>query len=113
MKGKSVILPGGSGGLGSAVADALAQRGAVPVIGCKSNRERAAALAGSLQNKYGVIAPVVVGDVLDPNVRQQLIEAGRRAGELYGLVPLVGQPARIAIDTATEQDLIDSTRENF
>src|SRR5262249_27314877 len=67
----------------------------------------------SLQNKYGVIAPVVVGDVLDPNVRQQLIEAGRRAGELYGLVPLLGQPARIAIDTATEQDLIDSTRENF
>src|SRR5262245_49283545 len=101
MKGKSVILPGGSGGLGGAVAEALAQRGAIPVIGCKSNRERAAALAGLLRDKYRLIAPVVVGDVLESGVRQQLIEAGRRAGELYGLVPLVGQPARVPIESAT------------
>ena len=113
MNGKSVILAGGSGGLGRAVAQALAQRGAIPVIGCKANRQRAEELAGSLRDQYGVIAPVVVGDVLESNVRRQLIETATRVGELYGLVPLVGQPARIPIETATEQDLIDSTRENF
>src|SRR5262245_59202997 len=113
MRGRSVILAGGSGGLGSAVAEDLARRGAIPVIGCKTNSERARALAELLQNTYGVIAPVVVGDVLEPNVRQQLIEAGRHAGELCRLVPLVGQPARVPIETATEQDLIESARANF
>src|ERR1051326_7828318 len=105
MRGKSIILAGGSGGLGTAVAEAIAQRGAIPVIGCKSNRDRADALAASLREKYGIGAPVVVGDVLEETALRQLIDAGRRAGTLYGLVPLVGQPARVPIETATEQDL--------
>jgi len=113
MKGKSVILAGGSGGLGAAVAEALAQRGAIPVIGCKSNRERAETLARALLEKHGVIAPVVVGDILEQRVRQQLLDAAKRAGDLYGLVPLVGQPARIPIETATAEDLLDSMRDNF
>jgi NAD(P)-dependent dehydrogenase (short-subunit alcohol dehydrogenase family) len=113
MKGKSIILAGGSGGLGAAVADALAERGAIPVIGCKSNRERAEALARLLRDKHDVLAPVVVGDILEASVRQQLIEEARRAGLLYGMVPLVGQPARIPIETATEADLLDSMRDNF
>jgi len=113
MKGKSIILAGGSGGLGSAVAEAVAERGAIPVIGCKANQKRAETLAESIQKKYGVVAPVVVGDILDPSVRRRLIEEGRRAGTLYGMVPLVGQPARVPIETATEADFLDSTRENF
>jgi NAD(P)-dependent dehydrogenase (short-subunit alcohol dehydrogenase family) len=113
MRGKSVILAGGSGGLGAAVAEALAQRGAIPVIGCKSNRERAEKLARELLEKHGVIAPVIVGDILEPPVRQQLLDAAKRAGDLYGLVPLVGQPARIPIETASAEDLLDSMRENF
>ncbi|PYS38751.1 MAG: hypothetical protein DMG14_16445 [Acidobacteria bacterium] len=113
MKGKSIILAGGSGGLGAAVADDLAARGAIPVIGCKRNRDRADALARTIVEKYGVVAPVVVGDILDQTVRQQLLDAGRRAGLLYGMVPLVGQPARVPIETATELDLIESMRENF
>jgi NAD(P)-dependent dehydrogenase (short-subunit alcohol dehydrogenase family) len=107
MKGKSVILAGGSGGLGSAVAEMVAERGGIPVIGCLSNRERAEKLAGKLR------APVVVGDILDPGVRQRLLDEARTAGELYGLVPLVGDPARVPIETATEKDLLDSMRVNF
>ena len=113
MKGKSVILAGGSGGLGTAVAEALAERGAIPVIGCKGNRERAVMLAQSLLDRYGVVAPVVVGDILESSVRQELIQSGRVAGPLYGLVSLIGQPARIPIETATEQDLMQSMRDNF
>src|SRR5262249_52957635 len=55
----------------------------------------------------------VPGDILDAAVRQRLIEEGQRAGELYGLVPLVGNPARVPIETATEQDLMDSMKSNF
>lgn len=113
MKGKSIILAGGSGGLGAALASGLAQRGAIPVIGCKTNRSRAEELARSLLDKYAVKAPVVVGDIMDESVRQELIDAGRGAGALYGMVPLVGQPARVPIETATERDLMESLRDNF
>jgi 3-oxoacyl-[acyl-carrier protein] reductase len=113
MKGKSIILAGGSGGLGASVAELLAERGAIPIIGCKRNRERADALAKTIFDKYQVIAPVVVGDILQEDVRQELIAKAGEAGVLYGMVPLVGQPARVPIASATEQDLIESMRENF
>jgi NAD(P)-dependent dehydrogenase (short-subunit alcohol dehydrogenase family) len=113
MKGKAVILAGGSGGLGSAVAAAVAERGGIPVIGCKSNRDRAQTVAGEILAKYGIEAPIVVGDILEARVRQELLTAAGAAGTLYGMVPLVGHPARTPIETATEQDLIESMRQNF
>jgi NAD(P)-dependent dehydrogenase (short-subunit alcohol dehydrogenase family) len=113
MKGKSVILAGGSGGLGAAVAEALADRGAIPIIGCRSNRERADALARNIFDKYDIRAPIVAGDILQDSVRQQLLNEARQAGSLYGLVPLVGHPARVTVEAATEQDLVDSMRSNF
>jgi 3-oxoacyl-[acyl-carrier protein] reductase len=112
MKGRAIILAGGSGGLGSVLAESLAERGAIPVIGCRSNRERADALARTILDKYGITAPVVVGDILEASVRQELLAAARRVSPLYGVVPLVGQPARVSIETATEQDLIESMRTN-
>ena len=112
LKGKTIILAGGSGGLGSAVAESLAELGAIPVIGCRSNRERATGLARTILEKHGVTAPVVAGDILEAEVRQKLLAAAQQAGPLYGVVPLVGQPARVPIETATEQDLIDSMRTN-
>jgi NAD(P)-dependent dehydrogenase (short-subunit alcohol dehydrogenase family) len=113
VKGKSFILAGGSGGLGAAVAHNIAARGGVPIIGCRSNRDRAQTLAGELLEQHGIHAPVVVGDILDEAVRRQLIDVAEQAGELYGLVPLVGNPARVPIETAVEPDLLDSMRVNF
>jgi pteridine reductase len=113
FKGKSVILAGGSGGLGAAVAEALAGQGAIPVIGCRSDRERANALAQSIFAKHQLKAPIVVGDILEESVRRQLLQEARQAGTLYGLVPLVGQPARIPIESATEHDLAEAMRSNF
>jgi len=113
MQRKSIILAGGSGGLGASVADSLAARGFVPVLGCKANRERADNLARRLKEKYGIEARVVVGDVLDESVRRDLIDVSRDAGDLYGLVPLLGDPARVPIEKATETDLLNSMRVNF
>jgi 3-oxoacyl-[acyl-carrier protein] reductase len=113
MKGKTVILAGGSGGLGIAVAEALAERGAIPIIGCRANRERADKLAERLLEMHGIRSPVVAGDILDQAVRQELLEQARAAGELYGLVSLVGTPARVPIESATEQDLLESMKINF
>jgi 3-oxoacyl-[acyl-carrier protein] reductase len=113
VKGKSVILAGGSGGLGAAVEAAVAQRGGIPVIGCLHNRERADQLAKDLKSRTGVEAPVVAGDVLRDDTRRRLIDTAKSAGQLYGLVPLLGNPARTPIENATEQDLLDSMRVNF
>lgn len=113
MKSKSIILAGGSGGLGAAVAESIASRGGVPVIGCLERRGRAGQLAQTIKAKYGITAPVVTGDILEAATRQQLLDAAQRAGELYGLVPLVGHPARVPIENATEQDLLHSMRVNF
>ena len=107
MKGKVVVLAGGSGGLGTAVAEALVERGAIPVIGCRSNRERAENLSRRLR------APLVVGDILEESVRRRLLDEAQNAGELYGLVPLVGHPARVPLETVTEADLLESMRANF
>ena len=113
MKGKSVILAGGSGGLGAAVAFAVAERGGIPVIGCLRNRERAEQLAKDLKTRTGVESPVVAGNVLQEETRKKLIDVAKSAGELYGLVPLLGNPARVPIESATEEDLLDSMRVNF
>ena len=113
MKGKSIILAGGSGGLGACLAERVVEHGANPIIGCRTNRDRADLLANTLLRKYGVQVPVVVGDVLDSAVRKQLIEEAKRVGTLYGLVPLLGSPARIPIEQATEHDFTDSMRVNY
>jgi pteridine reductase len=113
VKGKSIILAGGSGGIGAAVAEWVASRGAIPVIGCFHNPDRANELAERLKSRYDLPVPVVVGDVLDADVRRQLIETASARGELYGLVPLVGEPARVPIEAATEDDFLDSMRINF
>jgi NAD(P)-dependent dehydrogenase (short-subunit alcohol dehydrogenase family) len=104
---KTIILAGGSGGLGATLARMAADRGYQPVIGYRQNHERAARLAESLN------APLVAGDIAEESVRAQLIEAARGAGELYGLVVLSGDPARIPIEKATADDLLASMRVNF
>jgi NAD(P)-dependent dehydrogenase (short-subunit alcohol dehydrogenase family) len=77
------------------------------------NGQRAESLARTVFDKHGVRAPVVVGDILDSATRQRLIDEAGAAGDLYGLVPLVGQPARTPVETATEAEFIESMRVNF
>lgn len=104
---KTVILVGGSGGLGAAVARLAAQRGYKPVIGYLRQQERASAIAEELKT------PVVGGDIGDGAVRARLIDAARSSGELYGLAVLSGDPARVPLEKASMEDLLASTRTNF
>jgi NAD(P)-dependent dehydrogenase (short-subunit alcohol dehydrogenase family) len=104
---KTVIVAGGSGGLGSVTSRLIARRGFKPIIGYLRNQDRAAALASELQTN------AVGGDIGDERVRRQLIESARSAGELYGLVVLCGDPARVPLETASLEDLLASTRVNF
>jgi len=104
---KTLILAGGSGGLGSVLARLAVERGYQPVIGYLGNHERAENLARELN------APAVAGDIADESVRRRLIQAARDAGEFYGLAVLSGDPARIPIEKASADDLLASMRVNF
>ena len=104
---KTVIFVGGSGGLGGTSVRLAAERGFKPVIGFLRQEERAAAIADELKTV------AVGGDIADASVRTRLIDAARTAGELYGLVVLSGDPARIPLEKASMEDLLASTRINF
>lgn len=107
LKDRTVILVGGSGGLGSAVARRIAAAGGSAVIGCRRNRER----AESLGQEIG--APVVVGDVVEEETRRRLVETASVTGAPYGLVVLAGNPARFPIEDATTEQFLESYRDNL
>lgn len=104
---KTLILAGGSGGLGAVLARLAVERGYKPVIGYLGNHERAGKLAEELK------APKVAGDIAEESVRLKLIEAARSVGDLYGLAVLSGEPARVPIEKASTDDLLASMRVNF
>ena len=92
IEGLSIIIAGGSGGLGSVTTRKLAEEGARITVSYRSNRERAEKLAG--------IAQVVRADLGMERDRSALLDA---APELFGLVVFTGDPARVS-DAAKMQD---------
>src|SRR5262245_7160459 len=104
---KTIILAGGTGGLGAVLARMAVEHGYKPVIGYRENHERAQKLGAELS------APIVAGDIADDGVRAHLIDTARKAGELYGLAVLSGDPARVPIERASVDDLLGSMRVNF
>jgi NAD(P)-dependent dehydrogenase (short-subunit alcohol dehydrogenase family) len=96
LAGRVVLVPGGAGGLGAAIAALLVQDGAIPVVGYRSNKGNALAFQQRLQDLYGGLVHLVDGDVADPEVRRRYVEAALAVkGEIYGVVALTGDPARV------------------
>jgi 3-oxoacyl-[acyl-carrier protein] reductase len=81
----TVVLAGGSGGLGSVSARMLAAEGFDLVISYKSNRARA--------EKLSDIGIIVQADLASAQDRKVLLDS---ASDLYGLVVFSGDPARVA-----------------
>jgi 3-oxoacyl-[acyl-carrier protein] reductase len=103
LRGREIILAGGAGGLGQAVAELLAAEGARLVVSYRSNAERARRLEGSG-------ARIVQADITGPDDRKRLLDA---APELYGLVVPAGEPARVADAARTEEVLRSSLEVNL
>ncbi len=96
LGGKVVLVPGGAGGLGSAVTAMLLNEGALPVVGYRSQRGRALAFQQKMQDLYGGPVRLVEGDIQDAAAREKYLrDALDVKGELYGLVALPGDPARV------------------
>ena len=102
LKGREVVLAGGAGGLGSAVASLLIDEGARVVLSYHSHRERAA--------RWQNAAVVVEADLGDAAARARLLDA---APALYGLVVFAGDPARVADPSQTEAAMARSHQINY
>jgi 3-oxoacyl-[acyl-carrier protein] reductase len=114
LAGRVVLVPGGSGGLGAAVTALLLQDGALPVVGYRQNRGRALALQQKLQDLYGGPVQIVEGDIADADARRRYVEAALNVkGEIYGLVALVGDPARVKPADLDAEALRASFAANF
>jgi len=114
LGGKVVLVAGGAGGLGAAITALLLQDGALPVVGYRSNKGHALAFQQKLQDLYGGPVTLVQGDVADPDARKKYLEVALSVkGELYGLVALTGDPARVAKDALDGAALRASFAANY
>jgi len=102
LRGREVVLAGGTGGLGSALASLLLAEGARVILGFRKKRERAARWEG--------LATMVEADLAEASGRGRLLDA---APALYGLVVLAGDPARVADASQTEAAMRISYETNF
>ncbi len=99
LRGKEIVLAGGSGGLGSAAAEMLAAEGAKLAISYLSRAGRA--------ERLRPMASVVQADLARPEDRRRLLDA---APALYGLVVFSGIPARVE-DPAGLQNVMARSHE--
>jgi NAD(P)-dependent dehydrogenase (short-subunit alcohol dehydrogenase family) len=113
VRDKTILVAGGTGGLGSAVVALLARDGASVIAGYLGNHKRAQRLQEAVRRQYDRELELVEGDIRDEEVRSRYLNATRAAGGLYGLVCLTGDPARAKFDGATEADLQESVAANY
>jgi short-subunit dehydrogenase len=88
IRGSRAIVTGASSGIGRALAIALAQAGADVVVTAR-REERLRKLSDEI-TALGRRVECVVGDITDPAIRAQTIEAARRLGGLEILVNNAG-----------------------
>lgn len=113
LAGKVILVSGGSGGLGGATAALLAQEGARLVIGYRTNRDRAEALARALEEQTQARPVLVAGDIAEKTARRALLDAAAKLGPLYGAVIFPGHPARVKLAELELEALERSLRANF
>lgn len=113
LKGKIIMVAGGSGGLGCAVSVLLAGEGADLVIGYRNNRDRALELRDHLTATFNTRVVLVGGDLSSPEVREEYLAGARELGSISGYVCLTGNPARVKFDVVTDADMIKSLEDNY
>jgi NAD(P)-dependent dehydrogenase (short-subunit alcohol dehydrogenase family) len=114
LAGKVILLPGGAGGLGSALMALLLREGAIPVVGYRRNRERAERFKKALMEKYGGTLYLIEGDINEAKARSKYLQAAAEVtGEVYGLVNFVGDPARVKEEALSDEDMLHSLKTNY
>jgi NAD(P)-dependent dehydrogenase (short-subunit alcohol dehydrogenase family) len=114
LKDKVILVPGGTGGLGVALVAYLLLEQAIPVVGYRSNAQRANVVKEKLESRYGGTVHFVKGDLRVAADRRSYVEAAARpTGAIQGLASFVGDPARAKFEDLTAEDLVESYQTNF
>jgi NAD(P)-dependent dehydrogenase (short-subunit alcohol dehydrogenase family) len=114
LEGKVILVPGGTGGLGTCLVALLLSKRAVPVVGYRSNCTRAELVKSSLEAKFGGTVHLVEGDLRDDTARRRYLdETAKLTGSIDGMACFVGDPARLASEGPTAGDLARSYESNF
>jgi short-subunit dehydrogenase len=108
LEGKRLLLSGATGGLGRAIAEALAGHGAGLVLSSRK-QEDLQALAASLPGGADR-HEVVVADLSDPGAAERLV---RDAGDLDGLVANAALPGVGSIEKVDAEELTRTLRVNL
>jgi 3-oxoacyl-[acyl-carrier protein] reductase len=114
LAGKTVIVAGGTGGLGAATVVLLAREGAHLIVGFRENRERAGKLSAAIEEQFGCQLALVDGDIADAEVRRKYLEAAaKRGAPLAGAAIFPGDPARLAWQDLDRESLLASLEKNY
>ena len=114
LRGRVVVVAGGTGGLGAATVTLLAREGARLVVGYRANRARAEALSKAIAEQFGETPRLVEGDVALPEVRRKYLEAAAAlGGPLCGAVIFPGDPSRVSWESLDAAALETSLRANY
>jgi short-subunit dehydrogenase len=105
LGGKRILLTGATGGLGRAIAQALAGRGVSLVLSSRKEDELAK-LAGELPGSHSV----AVSDLAEDGAALALVA---EAGELDGLVANAGLPGSGRIDDFSQEEIGRALRVNL
>jgi glucose 1-dehydrogenase len=113
LAGKTVVIAGGTGGLGAATAALLLREGAHLIVGYCKDRERAARLSNAMEKQYGTHLQLLEGDIALPEVRRRYVEACRTAAPLAGVAVFPGAPARVPFEQLDRDALLASLDVNY
>jgi short-subunit dehydrogenase len=105
LRGAHILLIGASGGLGSQLARALADKGARLTLSGRS-QSRLSALAEQLQQQFPASDPAVIAATL-PREVEQLIQAAAARGPLTGVVFAAGVVAFGPIQEVSDDTIDD------
>jgi NAD(P)-dependent dehydrogenase (short-subunit alcohol dehydrogenase family) len=114
LSGKTVVVAGGSGGLGAATVALLAAEGAHLIVGYRANRARAEALRAAIEQQFHSTITLVEGDLAAPDVLDRYAAAIRASGShLAGAAVFPGDPARVAFSDLNRETLAASVESNY
>lgn len=103
LTGRRVLLTGASGGIGAALAVALAQAGADLVLTYSGHQAEAGAVAQRVR-QVGRTAEVLHADLEEPGAGRELVAAAQENGAVDVLVPNAGLGVQAGWD-AVDEDL--------
>lgn len=114
LAGKTILVAGGTGGLGAATVGLLLREGARVIVGYRSNRKRAEDFHRAMKEQFGADLEMVEGDIADRAVRKKYLAAVERTGgALDGAAIFPGDPARVKWEELEQEAMEASLRANY